>query len=130
MQEVLIDNTDGVMTITLNRVEKKNSFTSAMYSACADALDAAKADASVRVVVFQGHATVFSAGYDIADFLNRRRQPVGFVRRLGHGCLSCGRGTMTANVAGINARACDVCHTMRTCDSRRLRDEVALQMAC
>ena len=70
MQEVLIDNTDGVMTITLNRVEKKNSFTNAMYSACADALETAKTDASVRVVVFQGHATVFSAGNDIADFLN------------------------------------------------------------
>jgi enoyl-CoA hydratase/carnithine racemase len=58
------------MTITLNRVEKKNSFTTAMYSACAQALEAAKTDASVRVVVFQGHATVFSAGNDIADFLN------------------------------------------------------------
>jgi enoyl-CoA hydratase/carnithine racemase len=70
MQEVLIDNTDGVMTITLNRVEKKNSFTGAMYSACAEALESAKSDAGVRVVVFQGHATVFSAGNDIADFLN------------------------------------------------------------
>lgn len=70
MQEVLIDKSDGVMTITLNRVEKKNSFTNAMYSACAEALESAKADASVRVVVFQGHATVFSAGNDIADFLN------------------------------------------------------------
>ena len=70
MQEVLIDSTDGVMTITLNRVEKKNSFTQAMYAACADALEQARADAAVRVVVIQGHLTVFSAGNDIADFLN------------------------------------------------------------
>ncbi|RFO95923.1 enoyl-CoA hydratase [Rhodoferax lacus] len=70
MQEILIDSTDGVMTITLNRVEKKNSFTSAMYAACADALEQAKADAAVRVVVIQGHLTVFSAGNDITDFLN------------------------------------------------------------
>jgi enoyl-CoA hydratase/carnithine racemase len=70
MQDILIDRTDAVMTITLNRVDKKNSFTSAMYSACADALEQASADASVRVVVIQGHIAVFSAGNDIADFLD------------------------------------------------------------
>jgi enoyl-CoA hydratase/carnithine racemase len=70
MTEILIDNTAGVMTITLNRVEKKNSLTGAMYAAMADALDQASADASVRAVVFQGHETIFSAGNDIGDFLN------------------------------------------------------------
>jgi enoyl-CoA hydratase/carnithine racemase len=70
MQDVLIDSSDGVLTITLNRVEKKNAFTSAMYATCADALAQAKGDATVRVVVIQGHLTVFCAGNDIADFLN------------------------------------------------------------
>ncbi len=70
MSDILIHSADGVTTITLNRVPKKNSFTQAMYGACADALQAAKDDASVRVVVFQGDATVFSAGNDIGDFLN------------------------------------------------------------
>jgi enoyl-CoA hydratase/carnithine racemase len=70
MHEILIDSTDGVMTITINRAEKKNSFTTAMYSACADALEQASGDAAVRVVVIQGDITVFSAGNDIADFLN------------------------------------------------------------
>jgi enoyl-CoA hydratase/carnithine racemase len=70
MQDILIDNSAGVMTLTINRVEKKNSFTSAMYSACADALEQAVGDASVRVLVIQGDITVFSAGNDIADFLN------------------------------------------------------------
>jgi len=70
MQDILIDSTDGVMTLTINRVTKKNSFTNAMYSACADALEQASGEASVRVVVIQGDITVFSAGNDIADFLN------------------------------------------------------------
>lgn len=61
----------GVMTITLNRVDKKNSLTAAMYAAMADALEAAQADAAVRVVVIQGHETIFSAGNDIGDFLNK-----------------------------------------------------------
>ena len=39
----------GVMTITLNRLERKNSITGAMYGAMADGLAAAQEDAAVRV---------------------------------------------------------------------------------
>ena len=70
-QEILSHIDSGVMTITLNRVDKKNSITSAMYSALADALESANHDAAVRVVVIQGHETIFSAGNDIGDFLNK-----------------------------------------------------------
>ena len=70
MTDILSHIEAGVMTITLNRVDKKNSFTQAMYGAMADALAQATDDASVRAVVIQGHATVFSAGNDIGDFLN------------------------------------------------------------
>ena len=70
MTDILIDQSAGVMTITLNRVSKKNSLTSAMYAAMADALAQAEADAEVRAVVFQGHETIFSSGNDIGDFLN------------------------------------------------------------
>ena len=61
----------GVMTLTINRLGKKNSITSAMYSALADALDSANHDPAVRAVVIQGHETIFSAGNDIGDFLNK-----------------------------------------------------------
>ena len=61
----------GVMTITLNRVDRKNSITSAMYGAMADGLAQAETDPAIRVVVLQGHETVFSAGNDISDFLNK-----------------------------------------------------------
>lgn len=71
MSEILTDVTAGVMTITLNRVDKKNSLTSAMYATLADALTQARDDAAVRAVVVQGHETIFSAGNDIGDFLNQ-----------------------------------------------------------
>ncbi|MCZ4316385.1 enoyl-CoA hydratase [Comamonadaceae bacterium G21597-S1] len=71
MSDILTDVTDGVMTITFNRPDKKNSITSAMYAAMADALAQAKDQDAVRVVVFQGSETIFSAGNDIADFLNK-----------------------------------------------------------
>ncbi len=60
------------MTITLNRLEKKNSFTRAMYAAAADAMAQADADPALGALVFQGHETIFSAGNDISDFLNRQ----------------------------------------------------------
>lgn len=69
MQDILIDTAERVMTITFNRVDKKNSFTAAMYAAMADALTQAQPDDGVRAVVIQGHESVFSAGNDIADFL-------------------------------------------------------------
>jgi enoyl-CoA hydratase/carnithine racemase len=68
-QEILTHAERGVMTVTLNRLDRKNSITAAMYGAMADALQAAQSDDSVRVLVFQGHETVFSAGNDIGDFL-------------------------------------------------------------
>ena len=69
--EILTHAEQGVMTITFNRLERKNSITSAMYGAMADALAQAESDSAVRVVVLQGHETVFSAGNDIGDVLNR-----------------------------------------------------------
>ena len=70
MTEILSHIDGGVMTLTFNRVDKKNSLTAAMYTALADAVEQADSNPSVRVMVFQGHETVFCAGNDIADFLN------------------------------------------------------------
>jgi enoyl-CoA hydratase/carnithine racemase len=70
MTDILNHIDQGVMTLTFNRLDKKNSITSAMYATLADALEQAEHDAAVRVVLIQGHETIFSAGNDIADFLN------------------------------------------------------------
>ncbi len=71
MSDILTHIDAGVMTITFNRLDKKNSITSSMYAAMADAVALAATDASVRVVLFQGHESIFSAGNDIGDFLNQ-----------------------------------------------------------
>ena len=71
MSEILTHIDAGVMTVTFNRLDKKDSITASMYAAMADALAQARSDASVKVVVFQGHETIFSAGNDIGDFLNQ-----------------------------------------------------------
>lgn len=68
VEGVLAHVDKGILTLTLNRAEKKNAFTQTMYGAMADALAQASTDSAVRVVVIQGDANVFSAGNDIADF--------------------------------------------------------------
>jgi enoyl-CoA hydratase/carnithine racemase len=71
MSDILQHAEAGVMTLTLNRVERKNSITADMYGALAEGLARAEQDSTVRVVLIQGHETVFSAGNDIGDFLNK-----------------------------------------------------------
>ena len=70
MTDILAHTEAGVMTLTFNRVDKKNSITSKMYGEMADALASAESDAAVRCVLIQGDPTIFSAGNDIGDFLN------------------------------------------------------------
>lgn len=60
----------GICTITFNRVAKKNSLTGAMYLALAEILQQAASSTEVRVVLFQGDASVFTAGNDLGDFLH------------------------------------------------------------
>ena len=70
-KDILVHTENGVMTLTLNRVDKKNSITSLMYAAMADALESANHEPAVRAVVIQGHESIFSAGNDIGDFLTK-----------------------------------------------------------
>ena len=75
MSEILIHQEAGVLTLTFNRVERKNSINVAMYDTLATEIERAATDADVRTVLIQGHETVFSAGNDLDDFL--RNKPAG-----------------------------------------------------
>ena len=60
---------DGVMTLRMNRPDKKNALNREMYRAMLEALQAASSDEAIRAVVFAGVPGAFSAGNDIKDFL-------------------------------------------------------------
>jgi enoyl-CoA hydratase/carnithine racemase len=62
---------NGVATIEIARPQKKNALTAEMYSAMAEALRAADADASVRAVLIVGQPGIFTSGNDIDDFMTR-----------------------------------------------------------
>ena len=66
--QVLIERVGGVLTLTLNRPEKKNSLTPQMYLALGQAIDAANDDREVRVILIQANGDMFTAGNDLAEF--------------------------------------------------------------
>jgi enoyl-CoA hydratase/carnithine racemase len=68
-EHVTIERRGAVQVIRMNRPEKKNALTRAMYAAMTEALKAGDADNDVRVHVFLGVPGAFSAGNDINDFM-------------------------------------------------------------
>jgi enoyl-CoA hydratase/carnithine racemase len=100
MDIVVERSADGVMTIALNRPEKKNAITAAMYQTMADAMAEAGEDAAVRAILIRGGEHVFSAGNDLEDFM--KSPPSGedapvlqFLRR-----ISCAEKPIVASVSG------------------------------
>src|SRR3954467_13169294 len=69
MSDILTARSGHILRIQLNRPEKKNAMTSAMYITLADVLNAAAKDDQIRVVLWHGAGDSFSAGNDIQDFL-------------------------------------------------------------
>jgi enoyl-CoA hydratase/carnithine racemase len=66
--QVVVEVQGRVMTIRMNRPEKKNALTGAMYNAMSDAIRRAEADPHVRSVLITGTQDCFTAGNDLADF--------------------------------------------------------------
>ena len=60
---------DGILKIILNRPEKKNAFTNAMYRELTQILSEGDQNPQVKVILLSGAGNAFSAGNDIADFM-------------------------------------------------------------
>lgn len=71
MSDVLITQADHVLEVLLNRPEKKNALTRAMYQALIDAFHRADRDDAIRVILLSGAGDIFTAGNDIRDFQDR-----------------------------------------------------------
>jgi len=67
--EVLVSPVvDAVVTVTLNRPEKRNALSIVVRDLVSDALDELAAIEAVRCVVLTGAGDVFCAGFDLAEF--------------------------------------------------------------
>jgi enoyl-CoA hydratase/carnithine racemase len=66
--EIITEIRDHILRIEINRPEKKNALTRAMYAAMADAIGRADDDSGIRAVLLHGTADCFTAGNDLKDF--------------------------------------------------------------
>lgn len=60
---------DGVLTLTLNRPDKKNAINRDMYLSLTELLSQGDKDPEVRVILLHGAGDSFCAGNDIGDFI-------------------------------------------------------------
>ena len=76
---------EGIIGITLDRPDKKNALTAAMYRAITAALAEASARDDVACVLLTGEGGAFCAGNDIGDFLKPggAEAALAFVRAIG-----------------------------------------------
>lgn len=66
---ILAELNERVLTLRINRPDKKNALSQVMYAALADALNGASTNPEVRVVLITGQSDCFTSGNDIQDFL-------------------------------------------------------------
>lgn len=69
MPPILITDDGPIRTIRMNRPEKKNALTLAMYDAMAQAIEGAQANDAIRCLVIAGAPGAFCAGNDLNDFV-------------------------------------------------------------
>ena len=74
-ETLLISTRERVREICLNRPDKKNALTLAMYQGLGQALKDADSDPEIRVILLTGAGDCFSSGNDIADFIAALDQP-------------------------------------------------------
>jgi enoyl-CoA hydratase/carnithine racemase len=116
-----------VLRIQLNRPEKKNALTEAMYVSLAGAIEAAEASPAIRVITLTGVGDVFTSGNDLKDFLEGRSpgmtdNPVmGFLSALAH--------ARKPVIAGVNGLAVGIGVTLLLhCDLVYASEDAVFQL--
>lgn len=68
MSDILINKTDGVVVVTLNRPKQRNAVTYEMWCQLAELFQGFDRDSSIRSIILTGAGSDFSAGADISEF--------------------------------------------------------------
>lgn len=71
-EHIVVSVQDRILSIRLDRPEKKNALTQGMYLGMIEALTQAEANSTVRVVLITGSQDCFTAGNDLMDFANAK----------------------------------------------------------
>src|SRR5438309_620403 len=72
-ETLLIEKSDGVAVITLNRPTKRNAMNPTLHRDMAAALEQLRSDDAAKVIVITGAGDVFCAGMDLKEFFIARK---------------------------------------------------------
>lgn len=122
MSTVLTSLKNSTLTITLNRSEKYNCFTESMAIKLQNALKSASEDEEIRCVILKANGSVFSAGQDLPEVVERGKEKsyslahtvdvsynpiIRAIRNLPKPAICAVQGTAAGAAANI-AFACDI----------------------
>jgi enoyl-CoA hydratase/carnithine racemase len=124
-EHIKTTKTDGILTLVIDRPDKKNALTDLMYKALADAIDGARTDADVRVMLLRSEGEMFTSGNDVKEFASVAMggPPPQHVARFLHAISTASKPL----VAAVQGRAIGVGTTMLLhCDHVVLADNAEL----
>jgi enoyl-CoA hydratase/carnithine racemase len=100
--QVIVTDDGPIRTVRMNRPDKKNALTAAMYDAMAEALETAGGSSPIRCVLIAGVPGAFSAGNDLQDFMKAAMGGEGPRRpRAAFHFAGARRGPLDAAVQGV-----------------------------
>jgi len=115
-EQIAVETSDGVLTITLNRPERLNAWTAQMGRELRSAFDDADADDDVRAIIVTGAGRGFCAGADLASggdtFDYRKHESAGPARDNGGEFTLRVFESTKPTIAAINGPAVGVGATM------------------
>ena len=76
-QPVLVDTSDGIATITLNRPKSINALSEDMLAALQSTWDRIAGDRDIKAVILRGSGDQFCAGHNLKEMTEHRQDPDG-----------------------------------------------------
>jgi enoyl-CoA hydratase/carnithine racemase len=126
-QHVVAEKSDKILTLTLNRPDKKNALTRAMYQTLATEIAGADTDPDVRCILIKANGDMFTAGNDLADFAAVGNSTAAPTPADANPLLPALAKARTPIVAAVNGRAVGVGVTMLLhCDMVYLAEDALL----
>jgi enoyl-CoA hydratase/carnithine racemase len=126
-QHVLVEKSDRLLVLTLNRPDKKNALTRAMYRTLATEITSADTDPAIRCILIMANGDMFTAGNDLADFAAIGSATAAPKPEDGNPLLPALARARTPIVAAVNGRAVGIGVTMLLhCDMVYVADDALL----
>ena len=111
-EHVLVEKSEKLLVLTLNRPDEKNALTRAMYKTLATEISNADDDPNIRCILITALGDMFTAGNDLADFAAIGNDAAAPKPEDGNPFLPALAKSRTPIVAAVNGRAVGVGVTM------------------